>query len=704
MKKLFLVLALSIPAFALDFTITTPTAGWPNAITPSQAVTLTVTGGTPVTNVVCVLSDGGASGTFYPASPATITAPGTTIQFVYTPASAGSASITLQAVCTGGLTDTHTITQSQVAPSTVSSDGFSGTLNTALTAHSPTVGSAWTNIVDVGNPTILSLTGSSAIYITGGGTDSAQAINAAAPISPTEYDETADAKYLDTSNIIYPLLMVQANSGISGDVNGYWLNGENDNNHWSFFRYVNNTATTLFTGVAGPGSGIGTYSTRIAVRQLNGHQILWCFVNGTLLNAPSQDDTFTNGIYMVGLESASITPTVSQGSQLANFATYNADWGSTPALVTFPSANAYQSPYVWRNTSGAAILPTGGGYLYATVTGTTTLGLNVDASLNAALTAANDMPSVKFHIDPTGAQAGVWQEAQWAYSFAPSQPVSLVTGLSTGTTYNVTMYFPGGNQGESGANGWTGTDFQTKVNSIQADNGATFSTPSNRSKTCVFWGNSYELPYFGQPQTGPYYGFVDPTQPWEFMVGYALQCEYGEIGIGSQGWVNAGNGGYPQFSSSWNGYDSTHAKTFSSPQAPNYVVVHQNINSHGSSAASITSTVSSWITSARTAFGPTTKIFIIGDIRNVNASSGTVQAAVQAGITAAADPATWYIPMNQQYSNVVFAPSDSCSLNPTWLSLDDCHPTAVYNGLFTAAIVQGVTQALASGAAPITAQ
>jgi hypothetical protein len=345
-------------------------------------------------------------------------------------------------------------------------------------------------------------------------------------------------------------------------------------------------------------------------------------------------------------------------------------------VVTFPNANVYQSPYTWRNSGGAEIAPAGSAYNEFYVTGTTTFSINIDTSINSTLSAANSMPEVKYHID-TASQAGTWSVAEFPYGSFGVQNLSLATGLSPTTTYLITMYATGG-LGTDG-NGWSGTSFQTKINSLQFDSGATLSAITPRPNTCLILGASYEEPYFGGAISGPVVNFVDPTSSWTFMVPFALGCEYGAVGIGTQGWINPGNGGYPAFPSSWNSYDSTHAKTFSSPSYPQYVIVDMNANDNAYTDASVTAAVQAWIPNARAAFGPKAQIFLVIQLDQIKAN------AIGQAIANAGDQKVHLIQPSNQYVNAQFS-----SCGSSWLAPDCIHPTAIYQGLYSAFISAGV--------------
>jgi lysophospholipase L1-like esterase len=348
-------------------------------------------------------------------------------------------------------------------------------------------------------------------------------------------------------------------------------------------------------------------------------------------------------------------------------------------VVTFPSASVFLSPYAWRTASGAAICPTGGGYIRFTVTGTTQITANVDTTLNNGL-AANDMPSFKV-IANTPTLDGTAAYVQFPANNTASTPVALISGLTTGTTYTVLLSAIGGNNNVG--NGWSGTSFQTKLNSLSFDSGATVTASTLRPKNILFFGDSYLAAYFGGTISGPYYTYVDFTLSWPLSVAFAFNGEYGQIGIGSQGWVNAGQAGYPNFPASWNGYDSTHAKTFS--PAPDYVFIAEGINDHGQSGATVQANVTSTLLAMRTAFGTSTKIFVILPLNHQQSG------AITAGVAATGDRLIGVLDGGTQYLNTVFAGA------PTWASPDGLHLDSTHQAIIGNFVTQ---QAQAFGAGP----
>ena len=120
-----------------------------------------------------------------------------------------------------------------------------------------------------------------------------------------------------------------------------------------------------------------------------------------------------------------------------------------PLLVHFPDDKIFQSPYTWRNAEGSAIAPTGGAYFKGVVTGTTSIAVNVDTSINAALP-ADDMPTLKVTID----------DAPASFIQFPPGAKRVVLGNTSAAQHRFRVEIIGGNQGKG--DGWSGIPFKRK--------------------------------------------------------------------------------------------------------------------------------------------------------------------------------------------------------------------------------------------------
>jgi len=265
--------------------------------------------------------------------------------------------------------------------------------------------------------------------------------------------------------------------------------------------------------------------------------------------------------------------------------------GFAQVVATFPNANIFLSPGTWRTFSGSIDAPTGGAYLIGSETGASTIVANVDTSGNSAQT-ANGMPSFKVTIDsgvPVIVQEGL-----------AATTITLASGLAGGThTYLVQVI--GGSTGVG--NSWTGTASHTIINSLQFENGTTLIPPTTRPKTVWAFGDSYLMSVVAASFTTQWYNFVNFTQSWPQWIGAGLNAEIMQEGIGSCGWVHAGDGGFPAFTGWWDHYDSTHARDLSVP--PDFLFIAIGVNDHVGtvSAAQINTAMNSWHTAMRATSG-----------------------------------------------------------------------------------------------------
>ena len=333
-------------------------------------------------------------------------------------------------------------------------------------------------------------------------------------------------------------------------------------------------------------TGTGPYSSAVA----------WS-VSPAGIGAVSNAGVFTPA----ATGTATIIATSTQDSTKSGSATVTVALPQNSLVVTFPNPNIYESPDIWRLSGSSIISPTGGAYLKFQVTGTQNITANVDTTINSSL-GPDDMPSIKVVIN-----SGTPYFVQFSPNNTVGTPITIASGLNSTTSYSVSLYMIGGN--ESAGDGWAGTSFQTKIDSLEFDPGSTLSSQSLAGKSCIFYGDSILETYYGGPISGPYYTYVDYTEAWPSYVAPMLGCEYSEIGIYGQGWLLTGQGGYPPFPSSWGHYDSTDPKTFST--MPDYVVIDLGTNDATHSPVTIAENVSAVLTQMRAKFGVNTRIILV---------------------------------------------------------------------------------------------
>jgi len=349
-----------------------------------------------------------------------------------------------------------------------------------------------------------------------------------------------------------------------------------------------------------------------------------------------------------------------------------------PLVVKFPNPAIFQSPYTWRNDAGSAIAPTGGAYLKGVVKGSTELRANVDTTINASQP-ADDMPSVKVTID---------DRPPVFVQFPPeARQVTLATFSPEEHRYRLDVI--GGNQIKP--DGWRGTTFWTKLDSLEFDAGATLSPPAVRPRRALILGDSNIQAYFGDGNNGPYYKYVDYTLSWPIDVAFAFDCEFGQIGIGSTGWIHPGQGGYPAMPDWWDHYSEGRPRDLA--LQPDYLWVALGANDHNVPPAQLAEVIKTWLARARKTF-PAAEIFVLVPFHGENRS------AVTSAVAAAAPGLRrlYLVDLGHELESAIpFRMGQA-----TWLTGDGLHIRAVHHGLLAASIARHSQAALAKPEPPAT--
>ena len=330
------------------------------------------------------------------------------------------------------------------------------------------------------------------------------------------------------------------------------------------------------------------------------------------------------------------------------------------------------------------------------VTGTTSILMNVDTTINSGIGNANEFPAFEVIVDDA-------QPVLVPLTSGATQ-LTLATGMSSGITHTVVLYAV---TPDPGINMWSATTGQTHVQSLQFANGSTLSAyPTVYSKNCLMFGDSYWEPYYGQPYTSgttPVWTVTTPSYSVPFIVGRAVGCEVGVIGIGGQGYTQTGGWSYPVLGSSWNYYDSTHSKTFS--PAPDYVVIEEGINDHGVSLGTMQTAVQSLLTALRSAFA-STKIFQYiptgGEATDETGTGGANATPIRNAVTAQADANVFPVDTGTQLvcaNNWSTTPTGcpSSGAGPTWfnsVSGDALHPAQTTQGVLAGYAIEAIQKAI----------
>lgn len=163
----------------------------------------------------------------------------------------------------------------------------------------------------------------------------------------------------------------------------------------------------------------------------------------------------------------------------------------------------------------------------------------MDTSINAGVY-PTDMPALKVIVDG--------KPATFVQLGTSAKQVTLASGLTT-LRHTVLVYAILGGGGSN--NGWSATNAQLHIRSLQFDSGATLSSyPVIRRKNCLIYGDSFLTGYSGKTYnsgTTPFYTVADPSLSWAVQLGQALGCEAGVVAIGGSGYLQPGGLGFPRY-------------------------------------------------------------------------------------------------------------------------------------------------------------
>jgi len=342
--------------------------------------------------------------------------------------------------------------------------------------------------------------------------------------------------------------------------------------------------------------------------------------------------------------------------------------------ITFPNANVFVSPSACVTAAGGMTCDMALWYMKFNITGETQISLTVDTTGNNGAT-SDQMPAVKTVAirNAVGTHDTTYTVAQLPANNTAGTSITAISGLTSGFSYTIIIYGIAGDGTLSGCYN-PGNICQTVIQSMQLSNGATLSAATLRPKTCVFFGDSYLLGYFGGAVTGAVYTHQDATWAWPFFAAAALKCEFSVFGIGSQGYVQTGNGGFPAINGSWNTHKTSSVRSFS---GIDYAFDAEGLNDHGQTAGTITTNTTSLLAAQRAAFGATTQIFVVPPINPFpftgDGVNGSVTADILAGVTAASDPLVFPVTLPSEFNNVAFVSNSSGSWCSTAGSGTDLH-------------------------------
>jgi hypothetical protein len=323
---------------AFDFTFTSPTTVL-GSNTPSRAFTLTVTGSGSTGSVTnFALSDNGAGGFFWPATPtiASGSSAGAVVYFFYIPPTTTAGPVAITVTASGGISATHVLSFLLGSGTVFVQDTFAGTAGTPITAHTSDSGATWVLRHPGTGGAVLALTGSGGIYNSTAIGQSMYYCSAQPAIN--DFDLSCTCIVKDNTISCAPQIVCDVAPGLDS-YNGYILEGWNaaagsGNQGWYSGRYNANTYTPAFGPINTPAVTPGTFTALLAVRVIGVYVYSFSFVNGSLLNGGPVQDT-SGGLYSyrtvgVAANTASGTQTSTSGVIIANLSGRNVDWKAPP--------------------------------------------------------------------------------------------------------------------------------------------------------------------------------------------------------------------------------------------------------------------------------------------------------------------------------------------------------------------------------------
>ncbi len=575
-------------------------AGSSTGIRNKASAFTVVAGGSIAGTVVVTPSDGGAGGTFSPAS-LSLSSAAPSATFTYTSAATGVRTISISN--NGSIANPPSIAHTVQNATTIVSDTFSGSTGINLSAHTGEVGAAWTKhplfpsgslVITGGNKLRGNAAGSSIYYPSGTPTGSG-------------YDVEADF-YAASTSTTYPNLLGRLSSTTSSYYNFVYNFGTSQ---WEIDKYVNGSGPTVLSASAPTTLVAGqTYAIRFEVR--DGQKA--GYVNGSLVTATS-DNSIATGLPGVQIYGSS---TDSTGFQIDNFQVSEpqaAPDTSIPVAADNPAL--FYSPYNWiEGGSGASsyrTTPNPGAYVKFKATGSGAVKLKIDPSLYTGLSlAASDFPYIA--VDVNGTKS--FQQLQAGVS---EYTIATLSGETT-----IMVYLRGVRLSTTAINRWntpSNSLYGLKVTGLKLPADATLSSAPIHSKRMIVFGDSITE---GAEAVGSGNNASDQDGSivWGQQIAASLDAEVGIVGWSYAGWTAVGAGNVPRFGApgnSWQSIASGVPRSFAA--APDYVIVNHGQNDGSANTQSLiydSATDTGWIKDIRAAVGANSVIFMVRPYTTTN--------------------------------------------------------------------------------------
>jgi hypothetical protein len=283
-----------------------------------------------------------------------------------------------------------------------------------------------------------------------------------------------------------------------------------------------------------------------------------------------------------------------------------------------------------------------GAYLKFQVTGTVNLSVGIDNATTNGFP-SGEMPIVRYSIN--GAS---WTDIQ----LVPSQTsLVLSSSLSPGSVYGVEIYLKSSSSTSGYADVWGSNGVSPsnvmRINGLTLDSTGSISAATLRSRRSFHFGDSMLAGEHCNLD-----GSDDSTQSWAPLMAQALNCEYGQIGYGGQGWEVTGGSNAAPFNTAYEFYSAGRPRSGFSEL--DYIFIHHGSNDARSSigGSSIQSDCNTMLTNLRALCGARTIIFIF--VPPQGSYAANLAAAVTSYKMASGDTKVFCIDATSQFPSTAF--------------------------------------------------
>lgn len=209
------------------------------------------------------------------------------------------------------------------------------------------------------------------------------------------------------------------------------------------------------------------------------------------------------------------------------------------------------APYVWKRTGSGlharaeATMP--GAYLKCIITGTETIGLIIDGSVNQGCRPSS-LPTIEYSIDEGVFQTATLQQNDTVYV------IPLARGLDPRKSHDVEVYF---RAADLSAQRWQASTAHLCIAGLELGVNAQLLPCPHRPRLAIAFGDSITegVGVNGLFTLWQQLDVNNARTTWFPLVAAALDCEYGQLGSGGQGLVLTHD--LPPLGKTWDRYDAS---------------------------------------------------------------------------------------------------------------------------------------------------